>query len=344
MFRRKACGYRPPTSSLAIRRVLTINVTTGAELGTVPAQDGTLLGLKKPTFLGSVFVDVTSGTGGVRVEVGNRTRTGPKGPLKFKPNTNELGIFSLQAPPPKDTVAASSQASPSKTVAGGAPGDSPSLTIASDGPLQISDPAPGAMTGAKVVSKQGVGVQSSSGEVVFSNTKLNAGQGIVVSSPKRIRFENSSQLAAVTAVLMQGGGTAALEVVNSTVRAPNGEILIDQFDRIQMESAALMASVIRARVVSPSGVLQISNSTLAAGKLLRLYAEGSSGMVEFDGAVNLSGNKIDIAGNTVRVKQTGMVTTGPNTTVYANTRDYNKDGFGKISEHQQGNFDARPPF
>ena len=84
-----------------------------------------------------------------------------------------------------------------------------SLTIASNGPLQISDPAPGAMTGAKVVSKQGVGVQSSSGEVVFSNTKLNAGQGIVVSSPKRIRFENSSQLAAVTAVLMQGGGTAA---------------------------------------------------------------------------------------------------------------------------------------
>ncbi len=50
---------------------------------------------------------------------------------------------------------------------------------------------------------------------------------------------------------MQGGGTAALEVVNSTVTTPNGEILIDQFDRIQMESVILMASVIRARVVSP---------------------------------------------------------------------------------------------
>ncbi len=60
--------------------------------------------------------------------------------------------------------------------------------------------------------------------------------------------------------------------------------------------------------------------------------------------VNLSGSKIDIAGNTVRVKQTGTVTTGPNTTVYADTRNYNKDGFGKISEHQQGNFDARPGF
>ena len=125
-------------------------------------------------------------------------------------------------------------------------------------------------------------VQSSVGEVVLSNTKLNAGQGIAVSSPKRIRFENSSQLAAVTAVIMQGGGTAALEVVNSTITAPNGEILIDQFDRVQMESAILMASVIRARVVSPTGVLQISNSTLTARELLRLYAEGASGMVEFD--------------------------------------------------------------
>ena len=202
-----------------------------------------------------------------------------------------------------------------------------------------------------MVSKQGVGVQSSSGEVVFSNTKLNAGQGIVVSSPKRIRFENSSQLAAVTAVLMQGGGTAALEVVNSTVTTPNGEILIDQFDRIQMESAALMASVIRARVVSPSGVLQISNSTLAAGKLLRLYAEGSSGMVEFDGAVNLSGSKIDIAGNTVRVNSGGNVTTGPNTTVYATDHDYNKPGKGGIHlsgvplaiDRQKG-FGERPSF
>ena len=139
--------------------------------------------------------------------------------------------------------------------------------------------------------------------------------------------------------------------MNSTVTTPNGEILIDQFDRIQMESAALMASVIRARVVSPSGVLQISNSTLAAGKLLRLYAEGSSGMVEFDGPVNLSGSKIDIAGNTVRVNSGGNVTTGPNTTVYATDHDYNKPGKGGIHlsgvplaiDRQMG-FGERPSF
>ena len=112
-----------------------------------------------------------------------------------------------------------------------------------------------------------------------------------------------------------------------------------------------MASVIRARVVSPSGVLQISNSTLAAGKLLRLYAEGSSGMVEFNGAVNLSGSKIDIAGNTVRVNSGGNVTTGPNTTVYATDHDYNKPGKGGIRlsgvplaiDRQKG-FGERPSF
>ena len=147
------------------------------------------------------------------------------------------------------------------------------------------------MVNSTVYSNRMVQIRISGGELVFTNTKLNAGQGIAVSSPKRIRFENSSQLAAVTAVVMQGAGTAALEVVNSAITTPNGQILIDQFDRIQMESATLIASVIRARVVSPSGVLQISNSTLAAEKLLRLYAEGSRGMVEFVGAVNLSGSK-----------------------------------------------------
>ena len=229
--------------------------------------------------------------------------------------------------------------------------ESNGLLIESDGPLEISDPSPGVMTGATVISKQSIGVQSSAGEVVLSNTKLNAGQGIAVSSPTRIRFENSSQLAAVTAVIMQGGGTAALEVVNSTITTPNGEILIDQFDRIQMESAILMASVIRARVVSPTGVLQISNSTLTARELLRLYAEGASGMVEFNGAVNLTGNRIDIAGNTVRVNSGGSVTTGPNTTVYATDHDYNKAGKGGIHisgvplaiDRQKG-FSERPSF
>ena len=73
----------------------------------------------------------------------------------------------------------------------------------------------------------------------------------------------------------------------------------------QLRGATLMASVIRARVVSPSGVLQINNSALNATELLRLYAEGSSGAVEFNGNVTLTGNRIDIAGNTVRVNSGG---------------------------------------
>ncbi len=56
-----------------------------------------VLGLAAPTFLGSVFVDVTS-VNGVRVEVGDRTRTS-QGALTFESSDNEPGIFSLQAPP-----------------------------------------------------------------------------------------------------------------------------------------------------------------------------------------------------------------------------------------------------
>ena len=342
-------------------------------------KHGTLYGLAQPTFMGSVFVQASGK--GVRVEVGDRivrdvtvtefleheqnpeisdeTFPGleaspdmdenPKKPSQivvgehlvkggFTFGSDNPGVFSLQAPAPTGSFVKASVL-----------GTTPSFRIQSDGPLQISDPGPRVLTSVEVVSKQDVGVRSTSsdGELVFNKAALHAGRGITVSSAKRIRFENSSQLNAVTAVVMQGAGTAGLEVVNSTVNTPQGQVLIDQFNRIQMDSAQLTASVIKARVIGPNGVLQITNSTLSAGTLLRLYAEGYRGTVEFAGAVKLGGHTIDIAGDTVRVKANGSVTwTDPKAmaTVYANTRDYNKAGFGTMENHQQKPFGARPPF
>ena len=85
----------------------------------------------------------------------------------------------------------------------------PNFGIKSQGPLHISDPKSGAMTGTTVTSKQNISV-SSQAALVFSNTKLIAGQSIAVSSPTRIRFENSSELAGLIAVIMQGDRTAAI--------------------------------------------------------------------------------------------------------------------------------------
>jgi hypothetical protein len=347
-------------------------------------KHGTLYGLAQPTFMGSVFVQASGK--GVSVEVGDRivrdvtvTKTldfeespineisddNPNNPLgEFPKDTDEnapksqivvgehlvkggftfdssglgFGVFSLQAPAPTVSFVKASILN-----------TAPSFRIQSDGPLQISDPGPRVLTSVEVVSKQDVGVRSTSsdGELVFSKATLHAGRAITVSSAKRIRLENSSQLNALTAVVMQGGGTAGLEVVHSTVNTPQGQVVIDQFNRIQMDSAQLTASVIKARVIGPDGVLQITNSTLSAGTLLRLYAEGYRGTVEFAGAVKLGGHTIDIAGDTVRVKANGSVTwTDPKAmaTVYANTRDYNKAGFGTMENHQQKPFGARPPF
>jgi hypothetical protein len=191
------------------------------------------------------------------------------------------------------------------------------------------------------------------GQLVFHNTNLNAGQGIAISSPNKIRFENSSQIQAFTDVVMQGGGTADLELLQNSVVKANGQILLDQFRNITIDSTQLMAAVIKARVVSPTGALMINNSTLAAGSLLRLYAEGSNGTVAFSGSVNLTGKQIDIAGKTVVVQSGGKVMTSPNTTVYADTHNYNTGNFGtiknaatnsNISSSQQKGFAARPPF
>ncbi len=308
----------------------------------IASNGGQLVGLEKNTLMGSAFVNVTSGVG-VAVEVGDKR-------LHFQSTDTLPGMFSVQAAPRsgararflRNRLVRASVSGP-RARAQRAFLTAPNLGIKSQGPLHISDPTSGAMAGTTVISKQDISV-SSPAALVFSNTKLIAGQGIAVSSPTRIRFENSSELASLVAVIMQGAGTSALEVVNSRINAPNGEILIDQFDRIHLEGAALMASIIRARVISPSGVLHISNSTLSADKLLRLYAEGASGMVEFDGRVALRGSKIDIAGKTVKVNEGGRVTTGPHTTVYADTREYNKAGFGQFGSHKQGNFGAQPSF
>ena len=124
-----------------------------------------VLGLAAPTFLGSVFVDVTS-VNGVRVEVGDRTRTS-QGALTFESSDNEPGIFSLQAPPDESELTPATTASPSLAASSSSESDG-FLKIESEGPLKISDPSPGVMTGATVISKQSIGVQSSVGEVVDS--------------------------------------------------------------------------------------------------------------------------------------------------------------------------------
>jgi hypothetical protein len=92
-----------------------------------------------------------------------------------------------------------------------------------------------------------------------------------------------------------------------------------------------------------------NNSTLGAASLLRLYAEGSGGKVEFSGTVHLTGHQIDIAGKTVEVQSGGNVLTSPNTTVYADTHNYNtsdnhntsKFGTINIRSSQQKGFDDK---
>ena len=254
-----------------------------------------LLGLKEPTLMGSVFVRVqppanTGRTSGVSVEIGDKRLHFQSNDTLPETNIPLPGIFSVQAAPRSGARARlfrnrlrRDRVSGVRARATRAFLTAPNLGIKSQGPLHISDPTSGAMAGTTVISKQDISVSAQSA-LVFSNTKLIAGQSIAVSSPATIRFENSSELAALVAVIMQGDGTSAiLEVVNSRINAPNGEILIDQFDRIHMEGATLMASIIRARVVSPTGVLQSATRHLSAGNYCvftrMVPAEWSSSMV-----------------------------------------------------------------
>ena len=173
---------------------------------------------------------------------------------------------------------------------------------------------------------------------------------LTVSSPKKISFKNSTEVRALSKILMRGNsaeGAAKLEIGASTVKA-NRRILLDHFKRIHITNAELAASVVKARAIGPDGVLHIRNSILGkvGGTLVRLYANGVNGTVEFEGIVNLTGRQIDIAGNTVRVTSGGSVIATGDTTVYANRHKYDDRQIqvngSKIAPEKRRAFGDRP--
>jgi len=94
-------------------------------------------------------------------------------------------------------------------------------------------------------------------------------------------------------------------------------------------AANINADVIKVGVFNDTGVLKIGGGSMNANTLLRLYAPGSNGMIDFVGNVTLSSNSavIVLAANTIRIEDDITVTLlGSRTTIYANNRQYSGDG------------------
>ena len=174
-------------------------------------------------------------------------------------------------------------------------------------------------------------VSASGGHI---NIKSNATEGAA------INVTSSAQLLALLNAAAPGPGgsikfTSAGGTINmsGTAQADRGTIEITNngtsTGQINLTNATLMADTIKVGALAPNGTLNISGGTISADTLIKLYAGGSNGTIDFIDNVTLSGNSAKIiAANTVIINNGKIVTIlGPSAAdVFTNHPNYT--GFG----------------
>src|SRR5207247_10630970 len=126
--------------------------------------------------------------------------------------------------------------------------------------------------------------------------------------------------ARTSAILINGG--------NYTV---GGTFLtyMDGNGSITFNNASAHADVLKAGVFGANGVLNIGGGNLSADTILKLYAPGSNGQLNFVSNVTLGGNSIKIlAANSVTIFDNVVVTIGGKALADVYTNNANYTGFG----------------
>jgi hypothetical protein len=116
--------------------------------------------------------------------------------------------------------------------------------------------------------------------------------------------------------------------VRGTVQADRGAVDIRNAGdngSINLSNATLSADILKTAVLGTNGTLNIGGGTLTADTVLKLYATGSNGTINFIADVSLNGNSSKIiAANTVKIFDNVTVTVnGPSAaSVYTNNAKY----------------------
>ena len=166
------------------------------------------------------------------------------------------------------------------------------------------------------------------------NIKSNAAGGIA------INVTSSAQLLALLNAAAPGPGgsikfTSAGGAINmsGTAQADRGTIEITNngtsSGQINLANATLAADTIKVGALGTNGTLNIGGGTINADTLIKLYAGGSNGTIDFVDNVTLGGNSAKIiAANTVIINNGKIVTVlGPSAAdVFTNNPHYT--GFG----------------
>ena len=98
---------------------------------------------------------------------------------------------------------------------------------------------------------------------------------------------------------------------------------------IAFNNASAHADILKAGVFGANGVLNIGGGTLSADTMLKLYAPGSNGELNFVSNVTLGGNSIKIlAANSITIFDNVVVTIGGKAPADVYTNNANYTGFG----------------
>jgi len=153
-----------------------------------------------------------------------------------------------------------------------------------------------------------------------------------------ISITNSGQLLALLTgspgkgqITFQSAG-GDISVDGGTVQADGGTVLIRNNGAagvVNLNGAVIHGDIIKIGALGTNGTLNIGGGTISADSIIRLYAGGSNGTVNFTDNVTLSGNSVKtIAGDTVTIFDGKVVTVNGPAPVNVFTNNPNYTGFG----------------
>ena len=177
-------------------------------------------------------------------------------------------------------------------------------------------------------------VKALAGNNLVAGSTVNANQ-ITIQSLGSINIQNTSQLLAMLSmgtsgqiVIISSGSNGAANI-SGTVQADQGEVDIRQTGvagQTTLNNATIHGDVIKVSALGPNGVLNIgSGNVLNANTVLKLYAAGSNGTLNFLSNVTLSSPSNILAADTITISTNVVVTinSAQPADVFTNHPNYN---------------------
>jgi quercetin dioxygenase-like cupin family protein len=245
---------------------------------------------------------------------------------------------------------------------GGQIGDNAIITLAAPGNIIaagdlsldiLNEPngesgSPGAIGGAATIAVNARNITANSLTAEIDNSGGGAiGGGAVVAM--NVSGKATVTTDATLAILGSVGAAAAAVLVNGGSYTAGGTFLgfIDGDGAITFNNASVHANALNAGVFGSNGVLRIGGGSLSADSVLKLYAPGSNGQLNFVSNVTLSsGTAMDLAANTITIQPSVLVTiagTGGAANIYTNNANYSGFGGTNPSNGTFGGNGANPP-